>query len=241
MSSRLGVPIAVLGSGRGSNFDAILGAIREGRLEAEIQCVISDQPAASVLEKARAEGIPALTIPPITQDSAPGLSPVERRKAHEREILRQLSSHAPRFLVLAGYMRILTPVLLDAFDSGRGYRRIVNVHPSLLPAFPGVDAYRQAFESDAKTTGVTVHLVDEGVDTGPICAQERIEIADCLSVEEVVARGLAVEHRIYPETLAWVLPEKFQVEFALGPSSGVSSGASKARAKPGEYSIVRKD
>jgi phosphoribosylglycinamide formyltransferase-1 len=103
-------------------------------------------------------------------------------------------------------------VLLDAFRSERGYARVTNVHPSLLPAFPGVDSYAQAFEHGAKVAGASVHLVELEIDGGPICAQEAFGIADCASAAEVERRGLEVEHRLYPETLRWVLSEKFAVE-----------------------------
>jgi phosphoribosylglycinamide formyltransferase-1 len=106
----------------------------------------------------------------------------------------------------------MTPHLIEAFRSERGYSRIINIHPSLLPAFTGVSSYRQAFEFGVKTTGVTVHLVEAAVDSGPICAQEVFDIGDCKSVDEVERRGLAIEHRLFPETLKWVLPEAFSVE-----------------------------
>lgn len=199
-------PIAIFASGRGSNFDAISNAVAQGKLDADIRAVVSDKPDAQVLSKARALGIQALCIEP-----SKGGSPDERRTEHEKRILEGLKNHAPRFLVLAGYMRILTPKLIEAFRSEKGYTRIVNVHPSLLPAFPGVDSYRQAFEYGAKAAGVTVHLVENEVDSGPICAQEAFTISDCSSVEEVEERGLAIEHRLYPETLSWVLPEEFSM------------------------------
>jgi phosphoribosylglycinamide formyltransferase-1 len=194
-------PIAILASGRGSNFDAILAATREGRLDARIVAVVSDRAPAPVLEKARAAGIPALHV-------ASG----EGRAAHERRVLEGLAPHGPRFLVLAGYMRLLSPVLLEAFRSPRGYSRITNIHPSLLPAFPGKDSYAQAWRHGAQVTGCTVHLVDDGLDSGPICAQRAFPIDDCASPAEVEARGLREEHRLYPETLAWVLPERFTIE-----------------------------
>ncbi len=206
----MSVPITIFGSGTGTNFDAILAATREGRLGADIRCVVSDQPDAPILAKARAAGIPVLAIAP--PDKGAGLSAVERRESHERAILERIAEHSPRFLVLAGYMRIMSSVLLDAFRSERGYRRIVNVHPSLLPAFPGVESYRQAFESGVRVSGVTVHLVDEGVDTGPICAQESFTMGDCASVDQVRARGQIVEHHLYPATLNWVLPEDFDFQ-----------------------------
>jgi folate-dependent phosphoribosylglycinamide formyltransferase PurN len=116
------------------------------------------------------------------------------------------------FLVLAGYMRVLTDAFIESYRSPRGYARIVNVHPSILPAFPGVGSYAQAFRHGSQLAGVTVHLVEPAVDDGPICAQASFPIGDCRSAEEVEARGLRLEHVLYPETLAWVLPEKFEVE-----------------------------
>lgn len=199
--------IAVLASGRGSNFDALMSAIDRGELPAEVVALVSDQPRAGVLEKARARGIHTVVIP---VDAKLGTD--ERRIVHEREILKALAPLQPRFLVLAGYMRIMTQELIGAFHDDRGYSRIVNVHPSLLPAFPGVNSYARAFEYGAKVTGVTVHLVDGGVDSGPICAQEAFSITDCGSVEEVERRGLEVEHRLYPATLRWILEEKFGIE-----------------------------
>ena len=214
------MPIAIFASGRGSNFDAVLKAIRDGHLAAEIVAVVSDQPGAQVIEKAQAAGLKSIVVP---AEKAPAreasLSAAERsavlevrRKAHEEKILTQLRPLAPHFLVMAGYMRVVTSHLIEAFRSERGYSRIVNVHPSLLPSFPGVDAYEQAFSHGAQLAGVTVHLVEREVDQGPICAQEAFSIADCKSVEEVEKRGLAIEHRLFPETLKWVLTEKFMIE-----------------------------
>jgi phosphoribosylglycinamide formyltransferase-1 len=218
------IPIAVFASGRGSNFDAVLRAVREKRLAAEIVALVSDQPQAAALDKARAAGICAIHVPVIPASASERALPPEeraralesRRQAHEEKILNELEKLAPRFLVMAGYMRVVTSRLIDAFRSDRGYSRIVNVHPSLLPSFPGVSAYEQAFLHGAKATGVTVHLVEREVDDGPICAQETFSIADCRTLEEVEKRGLAVEHRLYPETLSWVLPEKFTFEKIRG-------------------------
>jgi phosphoribosylglycinamide formyltransferase-1 len=204
------VPIAVLASGRGSNFDAILKAVRSGSLDAEITAVVSDRIGAPVLAKAGDAGIRTIEIPVPAPASAPDLA--RRRDLHEQRILEALAPLAPRFLVLAGYMRVMTPRLIEAFRSERGYSRIVNVHPSLLPAFPGVGSYAQAFEHGAKVAGVTVHLVEHEVDSGPICAQEAFSIAGCRSATEVEALGLAIEHRLYPDSLRWILPEKFTFE-----------------------------
>lgn len=195
MTASSATPIVVLASGRGSNFEAIANAVRAGKLAADIRGVVSDQPAAGVLEKARALGIPAVV-------------------AGKTDLLAQVQALNPRFVVLAGYMRLLSPAFLDAFDSGRGYHRVINVHPSLLPAFPGLDSYAQALHHGAKVTGVTIHLVDGGLDSGAICAQEAFDISDVPADQtaEVERRGLAIEHRLYPATLGWILPERFAIE-----------------------------
>jgi phosphoribosylglycinamide formyltransferase-1 len=222
-------PIAVLASGRGSNFEAVYKAIQTKKLSAEIVAVVSDQPQAYVLERARGLGLKTIVVPStrgpkgllsedpkgLLSEGTPGLLS-ERRRIHEEEILAELLPLGPRFLVLAGYMRIVTPLLIDSFRCDRGYSRMVNIHPSLLPAFPGVHSYAQAFQYGVKWTGATVHLVDYAVDGGPICAQKAFSIADCRSEAEVEERGLAVEHRLLPEALKWILPEKFTLENRSG-------------------------
>jgi phosphoribosylglycinamide formyltransferase 1 len=203
---------AILASGGGSNFDAIAEAVSQGRLQGRLVAVLSDRAGAPILEKARVRGIPALLVQCKNR---------EDRAEHDAQVLAALDSlpgGRPRFLVMAGYMRIVTPALIRAFrDVGKVYSRIVNVHPSLLPAFSGVGGYAQAFEHGVKVTGVTVHLVDDGLDSGPICAQEAFSIEDCRTVAEVEARGKALEHRLYSQTLSWILTEKFTVGFG-GPS-----------------------
>jgi phosphoribosylglycinamide formyltransferase 1 len=196
-------PIAILASGRGSNFDAIWAAVHSGRLEAEVVGVLSDRLDAPVLEKAKAAGLKAICVPHLKGGS---------REEHETRMIAELEKLQPKFLVLAGYMRIMTPLLIERFRSERGYSRIVNIHPSLLPSFPGVDAYGQAFDAGVKVAGATIHLVESEVDSGPICAQEAFPIDDCESVTDVERRGLAVEHRLYAQTLSWVLPEKFNLK-----------------------------
>jgi len=202
-------PIVVLASGRGSNFAALLRARDEGRLQVEIRALLTDNPEAGAIELARAAGVPVEVV--AYPEKSLKLTVTERRAAHDRAVLEALRKHSPRFLVLAGYMRVMTPALIDAFRSARGYARIVNIHPSLLPAFPGVGSYAQAWRHGAKVTGVTVHLVEEEVDSGPICSQESFSIAECQSSVEVEHAGLAIEHRLYAQTLNWVLPEKFDV------------------------------
>lgn len=209
--SQSGLPkIAVLASGRGSNFEAILRAIAEKKLEAQVVGLLSDRKDAGALKVAENAGLLGVVVPGIGAES--GLSLEERRKTHDQRVLRALETLQPDFLVMAGYMRVVTPVLLEAYRSKRGYTRIANVHPSLLPAFPGIHSYAQAFRHGVKWTGVTVHLVEEEVDSGPICAQEAFSIAGLKSPEEVEQRGLKIEHRLYPETLNWVLREEFEVE-----------------------------
>lgn len=185
--------IAILASGRGSNFSAIASAVHDGKLAAEIVLVGSDRGDALVLEKAQSLGIKTL---------------VEKDQARLAMALKELQVD---YVVLAGFMRILKKDFISSFHDARGFSRIVNIHPSLLPELPGLDSYRRAFEQKLPKTGVTVHFVDAGVDTGPICAQQSFSIADCTSTEEVEKRGLAIEHALYPSTLNWVLANKFDI------------------------------
>jgi phosphoribosylamine--glycine ligase len=208
---RTPVPVAVLASGRGSNFRSIAESIRAGRLSASIRVLVTDQPDAGAIAVAREFGIPVRVVPKPPAQAQGREAQAKNREIHDAAILEALAPFAPRFLVLAGYMRILSPSLIRRLDTGLGYSRIVNIHPSLLPAFRGLEAYRQAFESGATETGVTVHLVNEALDGGPICAQERVSIAGCKDVAELERRGLAVEHRLYPEALRWILQEEFEV------------------------------
>lgn len=194
-------PVVIFASGGGSNFEAIYTSIIENKLKAEVKGVISDQPKAPVLEKAERLGIPTACIP-LLRD----------RKRHEQQILEAVGVWKPFYVILAGYMRILSSDFVHAFWCDRGYARIVNIHPSLLPSFPGMYAYRQAFRYGAKVSGVSVHLVDAQVDHGPICAQEAFSIANCQTEEECMQRGQTIEHQLYPETLKWILPEEFYLE-----------------------------
>jgi phosphoribosylglycinamide formyltransferase 1 len=204
------IPIVILASGRGSNLEAIYDSIQSQQLDAKIAAVISDQPNALALLKAREFGIRSISIP--FPGKQTGLSLEERRFKHESEILQYCEEIQPRFLVLAGYMRILTRHFIESFRCDKGYTRMVNIHPSLLPAFPGIRAYAQAFQYGVKFAGVTIHLVEPEMDSGPICAQEVFSIADCQSELEVEQRGLAVEHRLYPQALNWILSERFVLE-----------------------------
>lgn len=189
--------IAILISGRGSNMAAVLDAIRENRLDAEAAVVISNVESAPGLVKAREGGVETLVI------SHKGRT----REEHDGEMATELERRGVSLVCLAGYMRLLSPLFVRAFEN-----RILNIHPSLLPAFPGVDAQRQALDNGVKVTGCTVHLVDEQLDHGPIVMQRSVEVRDDDTVETLSARILEQEHRIYPEAIARVLSKGFRVE-----------------------------
>ena len=183
--------LAILLSGRGSNFEAICDAIGDGRIpNAEITAVISDVADAPGLNRAVERGLPAFPIP----------RGAEGRRAHERRIAAILDAARPDLICLAGYMRLLSPEFVARY---RG--RILNIHPALLPKFPGLDVQRRALEAGELESGCTVHFVDEGTDTGPIVLQRRVPILPGDTVETLSARILAEEHRAYPEAIARVL------------------------------------
>jgi phosphoribosylglycinamide formyltransferase 1 len=176
--------IAVFASGSGSNFQAIADAVENGTLKAEIKVLVCDKPGARVIERARKHHIPVFTFVPNTFAS----------KTHfEKEIVRELEAHRVEFIVLAGYMRLIGDVLLEAFEG-----RIVNIHPSFLPAFPGKDAVGQALEANVSETGVTVHYVDSGMDTGPIIEQVKIPVLPGDTIEMLQQRIQKAEHQLYP-------------------------------------------
>lgn len=183
--------LGILLSGRGSNFEAIARNIRSGLLpHTEIAVVISNKPDAPGLATARNLGLTAVAIP------SKGLS----REDHDRLIVAELRKHEPDLICLAGYMRLLTPVFIDAFAG-----RILNIHPSLLPSFPGLDAQKQAFDYGVKITGCTVHYVTEQMDAGPIILQAAVPILPEDTVETLSHRILEQEHRLYSEAIHHVL------------------------------------
>lgn len=198
MGSDSGRRIAVLISGRGSNLQALIDAIADGRLEAEIAVVISNKAGAYGLERASAAGIPTVTI--AHRDHA-------TRDAFEEVLVRELRDRGVSLVCLAGFMRLLGRTFLDAFPDG-----ILNIHPSLLPSFPGVDAQRQAWEHGAKVAGATVHFVTGELDGGPIIAQAAVPILDDDTPETLAARILDEEHRIYPQAVAAVLDGGWTIE-----------------------------
>jgi phosphoribosylglycinamide formyltransferase-1 len=192
------VRLAILLSGRGSNFAAIHRAITDGRLKAEIVCVISNVPDAPGLARARELGLSAHAVNHRVYPT---------RAAHEEEVLRILAEAEPDFICLAGYMRLLTPAFIAAWP-----HRIVNIHPSLLPAFPGVDAQAEALAYGVKVSGCTVHFVDENLDAGPIIVQRAVQVREDDTVETLSARILEQEHVAYVEALALLGTRKWQIE-----------------------------
>lgn len=179
--------LAILLSGRGSNFQAIHEAVRSGALDAKIVCVISNRPDAPGIARARQYGYEAHAI---------DHKALANRAAHEAEVLRVLDAAQPDFIVLAGYMRLLSASFVD-----RWRNRILNIHPSLLPAFPGVDAQAQAVAHGVRVSGCTVHLVDEHLDAGPILVQRTVPVLDSDDADTLAARILEQEHAAYVEAL----------------------------------------
>jgi phosphoribosylglycinamide formyltransferase 1 len=189
--------VGVLISGRGSNLQALIDAQRAGALGGEIALVVSNVPDAAGLSLARAAGIPAECCPHAGRS----------REDHDRALRALLEGHGVELVCLAGYMRLLSPVLLEAYAG-----RILNVHPSLLPAFPGRDAQRQAWEHGVKVSGATVHLVEAALDAGPIVLQEAVPLREDDTVDKLSARILEAEHRLYPRAVRLVLGGNYRLE-----------------------------
>ena len=189
--------LGILISGRGSNFEAIADNVALGTIPAEIAVVISNRAEARGLEAARQRGLNAVTIP------SKGLD----REDYDRMLLEELGKNRVDLVCLAGFMRLLSATFIRAFPN-----RILNIHPSLLPAFPGLDAQHQALDHGVKITGCTVHFVDEYLDAGPIILQAAVPVLDDDTVETLSARILAEEHRIYSEAIRIVLEGRYATE-----------------------------
>jgi phosphoribosylglycinamide formyltransferase-1 len=189
--------IGILLSGRGSNFEAIADSIEAGRLQAEIAIVISNRADAPGLESAKRRGLNAQLIP----------SKGRVREEHDAEVVAALKKAHVDLVCLAGYMRLLSPEFIRNFPN-----RIVNVHPSLLPAFPGMDAQKQALEYGVKVTGCTVHLVDEHLDHGPIILQKAVPVLDGDDVHTLSARILEQEHAAYSEAIGLLLSGEVEIQ-----------------------------
>jgi len=207
--------LGVLISGRGSNLQAIIDAVAAGRVDARIAVVISNRAGAAGLDRARAAGIETLCL---------SHKAYANRDDYDQALVAALRQRDVGLVCLAGFMRLLGPAFVQAFPHA-----ILNIHPSLLPSFPGLDAQRQAWAHGAKVSGVTVHLVDCNLDAGPIVLQAAVEVLDDDTPESLAARILAEEHRIYPEAIRIMLDggwriegRRFVAQKTLGPSGDFS-------------------
>lgn len=190
--------VGVLVSGRGSNLQAIMDASAAGRIDAEVAVVISDKEGAFALERARKAGIPAEYVNPKAFSS---------KEDYEKAIVGILNEHGVGLVCLAGYMRIVGRTLLEAFPN-----RIMNIHPALLPSFPGMNGQKQAFDYGVKFSGCTVHFVDGGMDTGPIIIQAVVPVLEDDTVDTLADRILEQEHRIYPEAIRLFEKGRLKIE-----------------------------
>lgn len=197
MSEAPKLKIAVLASGSGSNLQAIIDEIACGILPAELRLVISDKPSAYALQRAQAANVPTKVLLP---------AEFAGREAYDAELARLLQAADVEAVALAGYMRLVTPTLLQAFP-----HRVLNIHPALLPSFPGLHAQRQAFEYGVKVAGCTVHFVDEGMDSGPIILQAPVPVLDTDDADSLAARILEQEHVIYPLALRLLAEGKLHI------------------------------
>lgn len=190
--------IAVLASGSGSNLQAIIDEIKSGFLPVELVLVLSDKPQAYALQRAEAAGVPTKVLLPADFAS---------REDYDAELVRLLKASGAEAVALAGYMRLVTPVFLQAFP-----HRVLNIHPALLPSFPGLHGQRQAFEYGVKVAGCTVHFVDEGMDSGPIILQAPVPVLEDDDADSLAARILEQEHIIYPLALRLLAEGKLHIE-----------------------------
>jgi phosphoribosylglycinamide formyltransferase-1 len=204
MPTRRAAPlrIAVLASGRGSNLQAVIDAIDAGRIHATIVAVISNKRDAAALERARKHGLADVFV-----DPKPFAGRPDGREAYDRTLLELLHRHEAELDLLAGYMKIVTNVLIEAYAN-----RIMNIHPSLLPAFPGLDVQKKAIDWGCKLAGCTVHFVTEGVDEGPIILQAAVPVLDGDIPDTLAARILEQEHRIYPRAVELFAEGRLRVE-----------------------------
>ena len=193
MSAKRSSPlrVAVLASGRGSNLQAIIDAIEAGQVQAQIVAVISNKKDAVALDRARKHGLPELFV-----DPKPFAGQPDSREAYDRVLLEVLQQQHVELVLLAGYMKIVTAVLVNVFAN-----RMMNIHPSLLPSFPGLEVQKKAIDWGCKLAGCTVHFVTEGVDEGPIIVQAAVPVLDSDTPEALAARILEQEHKIYPQAV----------------------------------------
>ncbi len=220
------IRLGVLASGGGTNLQAILDACAARRIAAEVAVVVSNVPGAGALERARRAGVPAEVLPS---------KGVQDRVAYDLRLVEALRAHRVDLVCLAGYMRIVTPAFLRAFGptpATRGCPRVVNVHPGLLPSFPGLHAQRQCVEYGARFAGCTVHFVDEGTDTGPIIAQAIVPVLPDDTEEALARRILEQEHRLYPQAIHWFAEGRLSVEGRRVAVAGTAPPAAAAVTNP---------
>lgn len=189
--------IAVFASGNGSNFQAIVDAKQAGKLDVSIELLVCDKPQAKVVERAQQAGVETFIFTPKNY---------ENREAYEAEILKRLQHKKIDLIVLAGYMRIITNTLIAPF-----YGKMINIHPSMLPSFPGINAMQQALDYGVKVTGVTVHFVDGGLDTGPIIAQEAIIVEEGETEATLAIKTHAVEQQLYSQVIQLIAQGKVEI------------------------------
>jgi phosphoribosylglycinamide formyltransferase-1 len=194
--------VAVLASGRGSNLQAIIDAIEAGHVKAQIAAVIGNKKDAVALERARKHGLPDLFVNP-----KPYAGRLDSREAYDHALLEVLAKHDVELVLLAGYMKIVTSTLVNAYAN-----RMMNIHPSLLPSFPGLEVQKKAIEWGCKLAGCTVHFVTEGVDEGPIILQAAVPILDDDTAETLAARILIQEHKLYPRAVQLFAEGRLRVE-----------------------------
>lgn len=197
MRSLQSTKLAVLVSGNGSNLQAIIDHVEEGKINASIACVVSNSPDAFALTRAGKHGIPAFVLES---------GHFANRREFDRELVEILNSHGVELVILAGFMRILTAVMIDAFP-----QRIINIHPALLPAFPGLNAQQQALEYGVRFSGCTVHFVDHGTDTGPIILQAIVPVMQSDTVELLSQRIMREEHKLLPQAIKLLVENKISL------------------------------
>ena len=220
-------PIAVLISGRGSNFEALYRATREQRLPAEIVLVLSNVPSAAGIEHARSLGLPTAVVPSRGAGS---------RAAHEALVREEIQRTGAEWICLAGYMRLLSAEFVAAFEN-----RILNIHPSLLPSFPGLNVQQAALDHGVRVSGCTVHFVDAGLDSGPIVGQRPVPVRSSDDAASLAARILREEHQLYAEALRRLLVEEWRIDgrrVLFGPTDAESREAQRGLA-PGDLTEPR--
>jgi phosphoribosylglycinamide formyltransferase-1 len=220
------IRIAVLASGGGTNLQALLDACAARRIDGSVAVVLSNVPTAFALDRARKAGV--------ATEVAPSKGRADR-DAYDQELVERLSAHRPDLVCLAGYMRLLTPTFLRAFGptpDTRGCPRIMNVHPGLLPSFPGLHAQRQCLDYGARVAGCTVHFVDEGTDTGPVIVQAVVPIEDDDDEAALAARILVQEHRIYPRAVQWFAEGRLSLHGRRVKVAGIPPAPARALVQP---------